>query len=167
MSTFPPLVPATRTFTPGDVPSAMQGTLSGVISGFRRGNRRIKQTLALSFSLLEEADVTVIRNHYDNREGSFNIFFLSTEVWNGYTTPPIPLLSDYAWRYVAAPVILDASCGRWNVELQLESVAIDLSDLIFDAGFAAAAPARTYILDGGAATASPARDYIINPTGAQ
>jgi len=166
MSTFPALVPATRTFTTGDVPSAMQGALSGVISGFRRGNRRIKQTLALSFSLLEEADVTLIRNHYDNRGGSFNIFFLSTEVWNGYTTPPIPLLSDYAWRYVGAPNITDSMYGRWDVEVELETIPIDTGDLIFDGELAPAAPARAYILDAGGAAASPARDYIISPTGA-
>jgi hypothetical protein len=166
MSTFPALVPSTRTFTPGDVPSAIQGSLSGVLTGFRRGNRRIKQTLSLSFVRLQESDITLIRNHYDNRDGSFNIFFLSSEVWSGYTTPPIPLLSDYAWRYVAPPVITDGSCGFWDVEIELETVPIDTGDLIFDAELAPASPARTYILDAGSASASPARDYIISPPGA-
>lgn len=133
-----------------------------MVSGFRRGNRRINQTLNLSFSLLEEASVTLIRDHYDNREGSFNIFYLSADVWNGYTTPPVPLISDYAWRYISPPNIVDASCGRWNVEVELETVPIDSGDLIFDAGAAAAASARAYILDAGAASATPARSYIIN-----
>ena len=166
MSTFPALVPSTRTFTPGDVPSAIQSSLSGVLTGFRRGNRRIKQTLSLSFVRLQESDVTLIRNHYDNRDGSFNIFFLSSEVWSGYATPPIPLLSDYAWRYVAPPVIADGSCGYWDVEIELETVPIDIGDLIFDAELAPASPARAYILDAGSAAVSPARDYIISPPGA-
>lgn len=166
MSTFPALVPSTRTFVTGAVPMAMQVALSGVATGFRRGNRRIAQTLGLTFRLLEESDVTLIRNHYDNRSGSFDIFFLSSEVWNGYTTPPIPLLSDYAWRYIGAPGITDASCGRWDVEVELETIPIDTGDLIFDAGLASASPARTYILDAGAAAAAPARDYIISPPGA-
>lgn len=165
MSTFPSLIPSTRTYTPGDVPSAVQASLTGVASGFRRGNRRVGQTLALTFQRLEESDVTLIRNHYDNRSGSFDLFFLSAQVWNGYGTPPIPLLSDYAWRYVAAPGITDASCARWDVELQLETVPIDTGDLVFDAGLAGASPARTYILDAGAAATSPARDYIISPGG--
>lgn len=166
MSTFPALVPSTRTFTPGDVPAAIQSSLSGMLTGFRRGNRRIKQTLSLSFQRLAESDVTLIRDHYDNRGGSFNIFFLSTEVWAGYSTPPIPILSDYAWRYISPPTIADASCDEWDVEIELETVPIDTGDLIFDGELAPAAPARAYILDAGGAAASPARDYIISPTGA-
>jgi len=166
MSTFPALVPSTRSYTPGGVPSAMRISLSGVVTGFRRGNRRIAQSLSLTFRLLEESDVTLIRDHYDNRSGSFDIFFLSTEVWNGYTTAPVPLISDYAWRYIGAPTITDASCGRWDVEVELETVPIDIGDLIFDAGLAAAAPARAYILDAGLASASPARDYVVSPPGA-
>lgn len=166
MSTFPALIPSTRTYTPGDVPSAMQASLTGIASGFRRGNRRVAQTLALTFQRLEEADVTLIRDHYNDRSGSFDIFFLSAEVWNGYSTPPISLLSDYAWRYVAAPAITDASCARWDVELQLETVPIDTGDLIFDGELAPASPARAYILEAGAAAASPTRDYIISPGGA-
>ena len=166
MSTFPALVPSTRTYNPGGVPSAMRISLSGVVTGFRRGNRRIAQSLSLTFRLLEESDVTLIRDHYDNRSGSFDIFFLSTEVWNGYTTAPVPLISDYAWRYIGAPTITDASCGRWDVEVELETVPIDIGDLIFDAGLAAAAPARAYILDAGLASASPARDYVVSPPGA-
>lgn len=166
MSTFPALVPSTRTFITGAEPTAVQVALSGVVIGFRRGNRRIAQTLELTFRLLEESDVTLIRNHYDNCSGSFDIFFLSSEIWNGYTTPPISLLSDYAWRYTGAPGITDASCGRWNVEIELETVPIDTGDLIFDAGLAAAAPVRTYILDAGLASTSPARDYVVTPPGA-
>ena len=166
MSTFPALVPSTRTYNPGGVPSAMRISLSGMVTGFRRGNRRIAQTLGLTFRLLEESDVTLIRNHYDNRSGSFDIFFLSSEIWNGYTTPPIPLLSDYAWRYTGAPGITDASCGRWDVEIELETIPIDTGDLVFDAGLASASPARTYILDAGGAAVSPARDYTISPPGA-
>lgn len=166
MSTFPALIPSTRTYTPGDVPSAVQASLTGIASGFRRGNRRVAQTLALTFQRLEEADVTLIRDHYDDRSGSFDIFFLSAEVWNGYSTPPVSLLSDYAWRYIAPPAITDASCARWDVELQLETVPIDTGDLIFDGELAPTSPARAYILDAGAAAASPARDYIISPTGA-
>jgi len=166
MSTFPALVPSTRTYNPGGVPSAMRISLSGVLTGFRRGNRRIAQSLNLTFRLLEESDVTLIRDHYDNRSGSFDIFFLSTEIWSGYTTAPVPLISDYAWRYIGAPTITDASCGRWDVEVELETIPIDTGDLIFDAGLAAAAPARAYILDAGLASASPARDYVVSPPGA-
>jgi len=115
---------------------------------------------------LTEAQVDLIRNHYIDRQGTFDIFFLPSEVWNGYTTPPISLVSDYAWRYAGSPTITDGIVGRWGVDVELVTYAIDTGELIFDGLTASASPARTYILDGGAAAATPARDYIISPTGA-
>ena len=161
--TFPALVPSARTFSPGNIPQASQTSLSGLVTGFRRGNRRDGQTLSLSFTNLTEAQVDEIKAHYIDRQGTFDIFFLSAEVWSGYITPPVPLLSDYAWRYAGTPTVTDGIVGRWGVDVELVTYAIDFSDLVFDADGAAATPARTYILDGGAASALPARDYAINP----
>jgi hypothetical protein len=166
MSTFPALVPSTRTFTPGDVPNVKQVALSGVTGGFRRGNRRIDQSLSLSFQRLTQVQLDLITAHYVGRQGSFDIFFLSPEVWSGYTTPPVPLISDFAWQYAGPPSITDSSCGRWEVEVDLQTIPIDTGDLVFDAQQAPASPARAYILDAGGAAAAPARDYIISPTGA-
>jgi len=159
---FPALIPSARVYTPGDVPQRRQVALSGISSGYRQGNRRVAQTLQLSFNNISESDLNLIKAHYLDRQGTFDIFFLPAEVWNGYTTPPIPLLSDYAWRYAGPPVITDGSCDLWSVELELTTYAIDLSDLIIDGLTAAASPARDYIVDGGAASATPARDYVIN-----
>ena len=164
--TFPALVPSSRTYSPGDIPQARQVSQSGVATGFRRGNRRTNQTLSLSFTNLTEAQVDLIKAHYVDRQGSFDIFFLPSEIWSGYSTPPVSLLSDYAWRYSSPPTVTDGIVGRWGVDVELVSYAIDLSDLIIDGELAAATPARSYILDAGAAAATPARDYIISPTGA-
>lgn len=160
--TFPALVPSVRTYTPGDVPQARQVALSGADTAYRLGNRRVQQQLSLTFNNISEASLLAIRSHYISVEGSYGIFYLPSEVWSGYATPPVPLLSDYAWRYAGAPTITDGSCDLWSVEVELVTYAINFSDLIFDAGAAAALPARTYILDAGAASATPARDYIIN-----
>jgi hypothetical protein len=160
---FPALIPSARVYTPGDVPQQQQVTLSGVNSGYRQGNPRIAQTLQLAFNNISESDLNLIKAHYLDRQGTFDIFYLSEEVWNGYTTPPIPILSDYAWRYAGAPSITDGSCDLWSIELELTTYAINTGDLVFDAGGAAAAPARDYILDAGGAAATPARDYIISP----
>ena len=164
--TFPALVPSVRTYIPGNVPSTSQVSLSGMTTGFRRGNRRIAQSLSLSFQRLIEAEIGLITAHYIDRQGSFDVFFLPAETWTGYTTPPVPLLSDIAWRYVSPPAITDSSCGRWNVELELQSIPINTGDLVFDAGAASATPDRLYLLDAGAAAATPARDYTISPSGA-
>lgn len=164
--TYPALIPSTRVFAPGNTPQARQTSLSGMSDGFRRGNRRIAQSLELSYLNLVEADFLLLKAHYIDRQGTYDIFYLSTETWNGMATPPVPLLSDYAWKYSAPLVVSHASCGRYNVEVQLQTEPIDTGDLIFDGGLAAASPARTYILDAGAAAVSPARDYIISPPGA-
>lgn len=164
--TFPALVPSARTFSPGNIPQSSQISLSGLVTGFRRGNRRDDQTLSLSFTNLTEAQVNEIKAHYIDRQGTFDIFFLSAEVWSGYATPPIPLLSDYAWRYAGAPTVTDGIVGRWGVDVELVTYAIDTGDLVFDGELAPASPARSYILDGGAAAATPARDNIISPPGA-
>ena len=67
MATFPSIVPSGRTYSPGDLPSVMQGALSGSVSAYRRGNRRIVQTLSLSYENLTEAQVTTFRSHYDTQ----------------------------------------------------------------------------------------------------
>ena len=161
MANFPSITPSTRLYTQGNFPSAIQASSNGVTTGFRRGNRRINQTLQLSFNNLTEAQVTQIRNHYDGQNGSFSIFYLSAEVWAGYTTPPVALVSDFAWLYANAPTISDGIVSKWNIEIELVSVPIDSGDLLFDAGDSTTT-ARTYILDGLTSSASPTRDNIID-----
>jgi len=166
MSLFPALAPSSRVYTPGDVPAARQQALSGAVTGYRLGNRRIAQTLQLVFSHLVESDMDLIKAHFIDRKGTFDIFYLPVETWNGYTTPPIPILSDYAWRYVGPPTITDGIVGRWSADVELVTYAINTGDLVFDGLTASATPARTYTLEAGGASATPARDYLIIPTGA-
>ena len=166
MANFPSLAPNTRLYVPGNLPIAVRTSLSGRTTAFRRGNRRIAQTLSMSYEYLTEANMILIKDHYIGQNGTFDIFFLSAEVWGDFVTPPIPLLSDFAWRYSSEITITDTSFNRFTVSVELESVPINTGDLIFDAGAASATPDRLYLLDAGAAAATPARDYIISPPGA-
>tara|TARA_Y100000768_G_scaffold152663_2_gene114094 strand:+ start:13364 stop:13864 length:501 start_codon:yes stop_codon:yes gene_type:complete len=161
MATFPSIVPTTRLYTPGDFPSAIQQSSDGTTTGFRRGNRRINQTLQLSFDNLTESQVTDIRTHYDGQNGSFEIFFLSSTTWSGYNSPPVALVSDFAWLYATPPTISDGITSKWNVEIELVSVPIDIGDLIYDAGDSSNT-ARQYILDALDSSATPARTNIID-----
>jgi len=120
----------------------------------------------MAFNNITESDLLSIRSHYVSVDGSYGIFYLPSEVWSGYATPPVPLISDYAWRYAAAPTVTDGSCDLWSVQVELVTYAINTGDLIFDGEAAAATPVRTYILEAGGAAATPARDYLIIPTGA-
>jgi hypothetical protein len=162
MDSFPRLAPTTRVFVFGDLPRSTQVALSGASTRYRQGNRRIDQTLSLTFGHLIEQEMNLIQTHYINSNGTYDIFFLPEEIWGDFVDPPVPLLSDYAWRYASQPSIEDVSFDRFTVSVKLTTYAINFSDLIFDAGGAAASPARTYILDAGAASGTPARDYVIN-----
>lgn len=166
MDAFPALAPTTRTFTIGDVPRKLQSGLDGITFGYRTGNRRVGQTLSLTFGYLTETQMNLIKTHFISCKGTYDIFFLSEEIWGDYETPPIPLLSDYAWRYLDMPSITDAGVNRFTVEIGLQTIPIDPGDLVLDAQLASASPARTYILDAGNAAISPVRDYIISPAGA-
>ena len=97
MATFPSIIPATRLYTQGDFPNALQATSNGTTTGFRLGNRRINQILQLSFDNLSETEVNTIRTHYDGQNGRFEFFYLSASTWNGYASPPVALVSDFAW----------------------------------------------------------------------
>ena len=168
MSSFPALAPTSRVYTPGDIPIGLQTSLTGVSTGFRRGGRRIAQRLELVFSHLTQAQMNLIKDHFFDRNGTFDIFFLSSEIWGDYTgSPPVGLLDNFAWRYIQTPRVADVSFDRFTIQVSLETVPIDTGDLIIDGGAAAATPARTYVLDAGAASALPARTYVINPRGAQ
>ena len=120
MANFPDIIPSSRLYLPGDFPSAIQSSSSGVTTGFRRGNRRIDQTLQLGFLSLTETQVNLIRSHFDGQSGSFEIFFLNSNTWSGYTTSPVPLVSDFAWLYNTPPTITDSELtSRWDVQIEL------------------------------------------------
>ena len=166
MANFPSLAPNSRLYVPGSLPAVIATSLSGKATAFRRGNRRIAQTLSLSYEHLTEANMDLIKDHYIGQNGTFDIFFLSPEVWGDFASPPVPLLSDFAWKYSSEVTITDVSFNRFSVNVELESVPINTGDLVFDAGAASATPDRLYLLDAGAAAAAPARDYTISPPGA-
>ena len=178
MSNFPALIPSARTYSPGDTPNVKRVSLSGMTSGFRRGNRRINQSLSLSFQQLTQEQLDLITAHYVNQQGSFDIFYLPQETWSGYAVVPVPSPSNVAWRYATSPTITDNSCNLWSVDIELASYVIDLGDIDIELpGGGAGPPAPPgepppppvvdYIYDGLTAALLPVREYIINSGGSQ
>lgn len=159
---FPSLTPSLRIFNPGILPVTKQVSASGSSACFRRGNRTKNQTLALTFNNLTEANVNLIKDHYIDRNGTFDYFFLNASIWSGYTTPPAPVFG-VAWRYASAPVISDGIIGRWAVQVELQSHGILQGELILQGpdSTTAAAAAVSYIYDAGDST-TVARTYILN-----
>lgn len=161
MATFPSIIPTSRLYTQGNFPNVLQASSDGTVTGFRLGNRRIDQTLQLTFDNLTETEVNLIRTHFDGQNGSFEFFYLSASTWNGYASPPVALVTDFAWLYASPPVISDGITSKWNVEIELRSVPIDIGDLIYSGGDSSAT-ARSYILDALTSSSSPARSNIID-----
>lgn len=162
MTTFPALSPTSRTYVPGNVPSAVQTALDGSYVGFKRGARRVNQVLSLTFSHLTQENMALIKDHYIARKGTFEIFFLPSAIWGDYTTSPVGL--NYAWHYSEPPEIQDVSFDRFTVSVELETISINTSDLVFDGENADPnTPEREYYIDAGSASATPARTYVINP----
>lgn len=123
----------------------------------------MQQSLSLSYSHLTEEQMNLIKAHYINAKGTYDIFFLPEEIWADFQNPPVSLLSDIVWRYSGEPSIEDVSFDRFTLEVELVSYAINTGDLVFDGLTASATPARTYTLDAGGASATPARDYVVSP----
>jgi hypothetical protein len=125
MATFPSLTPATRAFTPGEYPHTPFSTYSGFQNRVRHSNVMLSSSVRLSFIALAEADMLSILSHYQGQFGSFESFTLPSSIWNGVTTISDYQLTDYRWRYTEAPTVDDVYCGRYNIELALETVPPD------------------------------------------
>ncbi len=122
MAVFPSLTPATRAFTPGEYPHTPFTPYSGLQNRVRHSNVMLSSSVRLSFIALAEADMLSILSHYQGQFGSFESFTLPSSIWNGVTTISDYQLTDYRWRYTEAPTVDDVYCGRYNVELALETV---------------------------------------------
>jgi hypothetical protein len=125
MTTFPSLTPATRAFTPGEYPHTPFSTYNGFQNRVRHSNVMLSSSVRLSFIALAEADMLSILSHYQGQFGSFESFTLPSSIWSGVTTISDYQLTDYRWRYTDPPSVDDVYCGRYNVELALETVPPD------------------------------------------
>jgi hypothetical protein len=121
MTTFPALVPSSRTFTPGEYPATAFSAFSGAQNRVRHSNVFLAAQLRLSFLGLSQAQMLDIWNHYNNRRGEFRSFDLPAEVVSyGSITDYVP--GNYLWRYAGPGSVEDLPCGGHNVSLTLETV---------------------------------------------
>jgi hypothetical protein len=125
MATFPSLTPATRSFTPGEYPHTPFTTYNGLQNRVRHSNVMLSSSVRLSFIALAEADMLSILSHYQGQFGSFESFPLPSSIWSGVAAISDYELTSYRWRYTESPSVDDVYCGRYNVELALETVPPD------------------------------------------
>jgi hypothetical protein len=124
MATFPSLVPSGRTFTPGEYPHTPFSTVSGFQGRVRHSNVMLASQVRLTFTAVVEANMLSILSHYQGQLGTYESFDLPAAVWSGVTAADYQL-SGYLWRYTAPPTVEDVYCGRYTIELALETVPPD------------------------------------------
>ena len=120
MATFPALTPNARSLSLGNYPQLEYTGVSGGSIRFLQNTLRVAQTLTLTYNAITEADLYLIRDHFETQQGTLIPFDLPAAVWAGYSTVPISQV-DYEWRYAGTFSVEPNTPGRFNVEVQLES----------------------------------------------
>lgn len=121
MTAFPAIVPSSRTFTPGEYPTAAFSGYSGKQDQSRKSNVFLTAQLQLAFIAINETDMLAIWAHYSGKQGFFNTFTLPAEITSGSgISDYVP--STYLWRYAQGGSVEDLPCGGHNVALTLETL---------------------------------------------
>ncbi len=123
MTTFPSLEPETRALIYGDYPQNTHEGLSGGNVRFLLGTKRVVQRLTITYEYLTEAEAQSLLTHYNGQNGSIEPFDLSSQVWAGYSTPPVSS-SSYQWRYAQSFQISISSPNRYSTSIELISVPL-------------------------------------------
>lgn len=131
---FPHIVPTTRSFIMGDVPSTTYRSLSGTV--FRRayGNKQTGFTLDMTFKNIGDSaagkgelragsgTVDSILNHYQDVNGTFESFALPDLVFRGMDDQLEAIIqspSNISWRYAAPPRVQSVRPNISTVSVRL------------------------------------------------
>ena len=113
MTTFPDLAPAAAPITPGTWPASVHQAMDGGRSIIRHGSAEIGRRLRLDFVGLTEQEFLWLRNHYRGHRSNFDSFDFSVTTLKADQTP-----TGYAWRWAAAPQIVDQHADLFDVSCE-------------------------------------------------
>lgn len=122
MTVFPPLIPRSRTFSPGIYPYTATGSWNGQQVRVMTSNAVFGSVVRLSFLGITEAQMLSVYAHYVQQIGGFNSFTLPDDVWSGVSSAGDYIDTGNQWRYLEPPTVEDLPCGGHNLELVFESV---------------------------------------------
>lgn len=123
MATFPAIKPRTRSLSLGDIPQDQYLAVSGGEIRFKNGSDFLDQVLTIGFEFLSESETAQIIQHYADQQGSLIPFDLPSEIWGGYSSPPVSSV-DYQWRYAGPFDVNIAAPSQYNVVIELQTVPI-------------------------------------------
>jgi hypothetical protein len=131
MTTYPAIIPSSRTFTPGQYPHTPFQALSGRQSRVRHSSVMISSTVQLRYSVLDEEEMIEILDHYNAVKGGLIPFALPAIAWSGNENANEFTLAGDAWRYQQPPDVEEIFCAGgvaggsgtgYVVQVVLESV---------------------------------------------
>lgn len=125
---FPNIRPSSRSFTPGEYPSTTFESLDGTKTHLRYGNKRVNATLTLGFSNINDSEVGLILDNYDdvmsvydfvkfkdeNAAVGIDAGTYKQEIRDNAGTGQTKL--GLRWRYDGPPQVTSVYLGRSNVE---------------------------------------------------
>jgi hypothetical protein len=129
---FPVMVPSSRKFQMGELPTKVYRSMSGAVVRRAFGNRKTNYTLDLEFKNIGDdaninstnphaGNVAVILSHYESAHGTFESFNLPSRVFQcmGESTESyINNPTDIAWRYAEAPTVTSVRRGISTVQVK-------------------------------------------------
>lgn len=128
MTTFPALIPSTRTYSVGEYPNTAHPLLSGSEIRVRHSNTVLGVRLRLTFIAVSSSDVVAVRNHYNSRRGGFLPFAIPDDILSGVDTPADFTPVGHKWKYASRPRIADVPIAgstptnRHDLIVELETV---------------------------------------------
>ena len=127
---FPNIVPSSREFTMGDIPSVTYRSLSGAV--FRRayGNRQTGHRLRLEFRNIgdrsplkpDSGTAWQIVSHYNSCNGTLESFRILNAVFRGMNNDLEGLIqapSNVKWHYASPPQVRSVQKGVSTVTVEL------------------------------------------------
>ena len=125
---FPTLAPTSRQFTGGDWPIAKYQSQNGSEARILYGNRRVGQTLSLSYKNITDTEAESFFDDYKSRKGTYETFALPQPItgnvgkgWAG-TTNFFNAGAGVQWRYAEAPQLTSVYPGVSSVTIKLVAV---------------------------------------------
>ena len=116
---FPALCPTARSFTPGQFAVKRFTSISGAGETRLYGSKPFDSSLQLTF-LLNDADLQLLMNCWNQAYGSFDILSLPDSLFNGLSNGVrAEIASSLNWRWAKRPEIQSVVPGRNRATVNL------------------------------------------------
>ena len=127
MTTFPALVPTSRSFEAGDYPIKTYKAQNGAEHRILYGSNRTGMKLSLSYANISDANAELFLDHYDAMKGTFATFGVSDAAgtrggWEGNNDALGAQTHGNNYRYEGPPQVVQVRPGISTVTVNLIGV---------------------------------------------